>query len=128
MKICLICNEDKPLEAFYNRSGKRAHEKQACCISCSKEASNKHKRFIGSLVKRWKLRKGCSRCNFKAEHSCQLGIDHIIPKIKKNDRQAINTSWSKERLKIELSKCQILCANCHRIKTFHDGTMFQKTS
>lgn len=88
---------------------------------------NRNKRHISELVKRWKLLKGCQKCGFKAKHSCQLDIDHIVPKGKNgNDRQAINTSWSKPRLKEELSKCQVLCANCHRLKTFEDGTMFQR--
>lgn len=126
LKVCLTCKESKSLIDFYNRSGARKHERQAVCIECSKAASNHHKRFIGSLVKRWKMFKGCSRCNFKAEHSCQLDLDHIVPKLK-NNTQAINTSWSKKRLKLELSQCQILCANCHRLKTFQDGTMFQRS-
>lgn len=73
--------------------------------------------------------KGCQHCGFKAEHPCQLDIDHIVPKGKNgNDRQAINTSWSKDRLKKELTKCQVLCSNCHRLKTYQDGTMFKKFS
>jgi 5-methylcytosine-specific restriction endonuclease McrA len=125
-KICLTCKVSKPITEFNLRGKNRPGEYQASCKPCCYEVSNKNKRHISSLVKRWKLRKGCQRCGFKAEHSCQLDIDHIIPKGKNgNDRQAINTSWSKLRLKEELSKCQVLCANCHRLKTFEDGTMFQ---
>ena len=124
MKLCLNCKINKSLDEFYSRGGNRSNEYQSICIVCSKQKSNKHKRQIGNLVKRWKLRKGCSRCNFKAEHSVQLEIDHIIPKLK-NNAQAINTSWSKDKLKVELSKCQVLCANCHRLKTYQDGTMFR---
>lgn len=126
MKQCLNCKQTKEAEHFYTRSGNRSHELQAVCKVCSKESSNKHKRFISSLTKRWKLRKGCANCSFKAVHSVQLDIDHITPKHKKgNDRQAINTSWSKQRLKKELSNCQVLCANCHRLKTLKDGLMFK---
>lgn len=124
MKVCLVCKQEKDLHFYYNRSGKRKHEKQATCIECSLFLSRNHKRHISKLVKRWKMRKGCSNCNFKAKHSVQLDIDHIIPG-KQSRRQAINTSWTKERLKKELSNCQVLCANCHRLKTYNDGTMFQ---
>ena len=126
MKQCTNCNKFKTLENFYSRGGSRSHQRQCICISCSKESSNSHKRFISSLVKRWKLKKGCQRCEFKAEHSVQLEIDHVIPRKKGgNHRQAINSSWSKKRLKQELAGCQVLCANCHRLKTYQDGTMFQ---
>jgi hypothetical protein len=29
-----------------------------------------------------------------------------------------NGTKGKEELKLEMSKCEVLCANCHRIKTF----------
>jgi hypothetical protein len=124
MKTCLTCKLIKPFDMYYHRSGARAHELQADCIECSKVASNKHKRFITKLVKRWKLKKGCAKCDFKAEHSVQLELDHIKPRGKAKHRQAVNTSWSKSRLKKELNLCQVLCANCHRLKTYNDGTMF----
>ena len=126
MKVCKSCGLTKPLSCFTKRGGDRAGQFQNDCKECRQVVQRGNKRYIGRLVKRWKLRKGCSLCGFKAEHSCQLDIDHIEPKrAAGNDRQAINTSWSKKRLKAELSKCQVLCANCHRLKTFKDGTMFQ---
>ena len=128
MKVCSTCKKEKPLGDFILRGSKRPGQYQASCNECRKEIMTKKKRHISELVKRWKLRKGCQRCGFKAEHSCQLDIDHIVPKRSAgNDRQAINTSWCKSRLKKELSKCQVLCANCHRLKTFNDGTMFKRT-
>jgi len=126
MKQCRACQTEKPIASFTARGKSRPGEYQNDCNECRKAQLRKNKQFISSLVKRWKLIKGCANCDFKAEHSCQLDIDHIIPKGSKgNDRQAINTSWSKDRLKKELSKCQVLCANCHRLKTYRDGTMFK---
>lgn len=43
----------------------------------------------------------CSKCGFAAEHPCQLDIDHIDGNHENDD--AINL--------------QVLCANCHRLKT-----------
>lgn len=124
-KFCPGCSKEKPEEDFTLRGKARPGARQAKCKVCRGKELLSHKRHISNLVKRWKMRKGCSRCGFKAEHSVQLDIDHVIPKGKYgNDRQAINTSWSKSRLKKELYKCQVLCANCHRLKTYKDGTMF----
>ncbi len=126
MKTCKACDTIKELYEFTLRGKARPGEYQNECNECRRVKLRKHKQHIGALVKRWKLIKGCSHCDFKAAHSCQLDIDHIVPKGKSgNDRQAINTSWNKTRLKKELSKCQVLCANCHRLKTYKDGTMFQ---
>lgn len=43
----------------------------------------------------------CEKCNFIAEHICQLDIDHIDGNHNNNDE----------------SNLQTLCANCHRLKT-----------
>jgi len=79
--------------------------------------------FNRKLVGRWKLRKGCSSCDFKARHSFQLELDHIVwgvtKKYKGTDR-AFEAHWSKERIKRELSKCQVLCKNCHALKTYRE--------
>jgi 5-methylcytosine-specific restriction endonuclease McrA len=127
MKTCKACQKEKPLAEFTTRGKSRPGEYQNDCNECRASILRKHKQHTSALVKRWKLRKGCQRCGFKAEHSVQLDIDHIVPKrAAGNDRQAINTSWCKERLKKELARCQVLCANCHRLKTYEDGTMFQR--
>lgn len=126
MKTCSSCKETKSFDSYHNRGGSRKNEYQAKCKDCRNLESREYKRKTSNLVKRWKLRKGCANCGFKARHSVQLDIDHIIPKRKKTkDRQAINTGWSRKRLKEELAKCQVLCANCHRLKTYEDGTMFK---
>lgn len=128
MKTCGNCKKTKTLDKFSKRGNSRPNDYQNNCKECRAVENRERKRHMSSLVKRWKLRKGCLNCDFKAEHSCQLDIDHIIPKLSKGKcRQAINTGWSKKRMKEELSKCQVLCANCHRLKTYRDKTMFQKS-
>lgn len=127
MKVCGKCEETKPTIEFTLRGGSRVGH-QNNCKSCRNKDLREKKRYTSSLVKRWKMMKGCQMCGFKAEHSVQLDIDHIVPKrAKGNDRQAINTSWSIPRLKKELSCCQVLCSNCHRLKTYRDGTMFKRS-
>lgn len=43
-----------------------------------------------------------------------LEVDHIIPEDKEN--HAV-WSWKKERRDAELAKCQVLCHDCHKIKS-----------
>ncbi len=47
----------------------------------------------------------CSYCGFEPLHVCQLDVDHIDGDKKNND----------------LANLQILCSNCHRLKTWANG-------
>ena|ERR1700754_3663545 len=47
----------------------------------------------------------------------RLELDHIDPMTKVSHRI---WSWSAERLRVELSKCQPLCYDCHKGKSAHD--------
>lgn len=83
------------------------------------------------LVKRWKLMKGCALCGYK-KHPAALVMDHIDPSTKcptlSNHRRSYNPSWSKDRLKQEMAKCQVLCANCHQVRTFDEGHHWNTTN
>lgn len=61
----------------------------------------------------------CNRCGYK---SCAAVYDfhHKDPTKKDFEWGKYRTSW--ERLKTELEKCMLLCANCHR--EVHDEIWF----
>ena len=74
-----------------------------------------------ALVGRWKRIKGCARCGVKPPHYFQLDLDHIVLGTKNNYKgthRAFEAHWSIEKIKGELSKCQVLCKNCHALKTY----------
>lgn len=83
-----------------------------------------HARMVHNraLITRWKRRKGCAECGYNT-NGIALDLDHIDPTTKTKRMhgwKAIEVSWSKNRIKQELAKCQVLCANCHRIRTYHE--------
>ncbi len=59
---------------------------------------------------------GCVRCGYK-EHPVAMDFDHIDPNTKSKNVAHLAT-YSFEQIDKEIAKCQILCANCHRIKTW----------
>jgi hypothetical protein len=83
-----------------------------------------------------KSEKGCEMCGYN-EHPAALDFDHINPEEKSF---IISHAVSRDRpwslIEAEVSKCRILCANCHRIHTYDnniarlgkDGTRSCKTS
>lgn len=65
---------------------------------------------------------GGSKCNncgleFNGSNECCFDFHHIFPEFKNfslNQSQLNNKSWKK--ILEEFKKCELLCANCHRIK------------
>lgn len=46
-----------------------------------------------------------------------LEFDHVRGKKEANVSNAVRNAWELNRLKLEIDKCEIRCANCHRIAT-----------
>jgi hypothetical protein len=69
--------------------------------------------------------KGCYKCGYK-KSPYALDLAHIDETTKwshgepaswKTKVGAISLQWSRQRIKTEIRKCKILCANCHREET-----------
>ncbi len=124
MKTCIKCKEEKEDLFFDYNSGHKRKEGQLknICKPCAIGSLRQHRQKMRKLVNRWKVIKGCSSCGFKGKHF-QLDLDHIDPSTKhrSGSHRAFEPNWKKERIKNELKKCVILCANCHRLKTFENS-------
>lgn len=61
-----------------------------------------------------KLRLGCTDCGYK-EHPAALDFDHVT------NTKTANVSkmmfYTMEKLTNEINKCEVVCSNCHRIRT-----------
>lgn len=60
--------------------------------------------------------KGCSVCGYK-EHHVALHFNHIDPS---NKVRNVSACHSVKAVKEEIRKCEVLCANCHAIKTVEE--------
>ena len=120
MIVCSFCRQSLEDSLFDYRGGPRKGL-QSVCKPCSRVRLKLHRQYIRKLINRWKEKLGCSWCKFKGRHY-QLHLDHIDPfsKLKTGNSRAYEPSWSIKRIKQELKKCQILCANCHAEKTFNN--------
>jgi hypothetical protein len=68
-------------------------------------------------LKRWfKELKSSMKCNRCPENNPVCLDFHHIGKDSKdaNLNEAVHRGWSKQRVLDEISKCEVLCANCHR--------------
>lgn len=98
MPNCYKCR--KPV-----RISKKTNQVHSECYLC-REKNNKHKKSRHNRVARKNKAKGncCRLCGFIAAVSAQLDIDHIDGDHSNNDP----------------SNLQVICANCHRLKTYQN--------
>lgn len=70
-------------------------------------------RAVKSFLAEYKLNAGCSDCGFDVHHVA-LEFDHI------NGEKSFNVCDAKsiQHAKNEILKCEVVCSNCHRIRTY----------
>jgi hypothetical protein len=68
------------------------------------------------LITQYKLEQGCNDCGYR-DHPEALELDHLPGSKKMKAISAMVGSASKVRLEAELAKCEVVCANCHRVRT-----------
>jgi len=66
-----------------------------------------------------KLERGCADCGYAA-HPAALEFDHLpgVGKVQNIAAMPCN-SWA--AIEAEIAKCEVVCANCHRIRTAERG-------
>lgn len=134
-KICIRCKLKKQLEAF-NKCSAATDGRDNRCKSCTRER-DKQRYWSDVEGQRSRARKKnqeiCERNSlyiqkYLSQHSCcdcgesdiiVLEFDHVKPGKHKNISDMIPRS-SLIKLKEEIEKCDIRCANCHRRKTARD--------
>lgn len=121
-KICSNCLESFPLNCFSdakeNRDGKRAQCKKCVAKSRRQSGSKKSQKVRTNLVKiaEIKIKSGCMDCGYN-EHPYVLDFDHVRGKKIGSICSLRNRSW--EIIEAEIAKCEVVCANCHRIRTLN---------
>lgn len=69
-----------------------------------------------------KTKSGCVDCGYNA-HGAALDFDHM-PGVEKLFSIGNNTNATKKATLAEIAKCEVVCANCHRIRTYQRGMDF----
>lgn len=70
-----------------------------------------------AALRRYKSSIGCVDCG--NTDGRVLDFDHL-PDFEKTIgiANAVGLGWSMNRIMIEVEKCEVVCSNCHRIRTF----------
>lgn len=77
------------------------------------ERQNKRRKDIGTWFKELKSTLSCQNCG--ENHPACLDFHHRNPEEKDFIvATMVGGTWGKKRILEEISKCDVLCANCHR--------------
>lgn len=132
MKTCSICNEEKSLSEFHKDSRGKSGVRSECKICSNKNKKIRYQNDPESQtknnIKTDKLRKR-NRIfvyNFLLRSKCidcgdarwqVLDFDHVREEKYDNISNMVHSGCSISRIETEISKCEIRCSNCHRMKT-----------
>lgn len=77
----------------------------------------KRRDAVRAWVNERKLELGCRVCGFR-EHHAALDFAHRDRKSKSGNISLAVRNWPMAKVKAEVEKCDVVCANHHRIETF----------
>ncbi len=135
MKKCSRCRTEKSATEF-NFKNKRLRTRQSACKKCTRQEVRSH--YVNNkeyyLLKARKRNKHNRESikkylwEYLEDHPCVdcgekdpivMDFDHKRDKIAAIS-SFIKGNYSLEKVKIEIQKCEVRCANCHRRKTARD--------
>jgi hypothetical protein len=121
MRKCVVCKLLKSTREYHKS---KRDGWQRICKLCRK--ANDRKRYLtnprkkelnaiwrkerAELIASYKAEKGCKYC--PENDPCCLDFHHVDEKI--DEISDISHRWSLEKLMTEISKCEVVCSNCHR--------------
>lgn len=136
MKTCNKCGDTKPLNEFAENKSK-PDGKQYQCRSCQsdyrREHYEKNKERVKAQIKLrkeeaknyvWNVKKNSSCVDCGETRTICLQFDHI-----ENNKEfglARSRDYGIDKIAEEIAKCEVVCANCHIVRTASRGNWTRK--
>ena len=130
LRICKKCKTEKPVSNFGVRNA-NSDGLMVVCKECNRlsqkiqysnnktyylDRNREHRSRNRELYRQSKEGKPCARCG-GVFPQVVMDYDHLDPKTKRMCvAQMLGYSWAD--IQSEINKCELLCSNCHRIKTY----------
>jgi hypothetical protein len=136
-KICTLCQLPKDLENDFNKKASSKDGRQNVCQECNRQRSQNYyhsnlEKHRKDTIERGKINRrkllqycfdylkthGCVDCP-ETDPAC-LEFDHVRGKKIRAISGMVKRNTSLENVILEIAKCDVRCANCHRKKTAKD--------
>jgi ribosomal protein L32 len=120
VRTCRKCGEGRPVEAFYDqlnaRRAAKGHSPVTHCRYCQSEYMKGKLSGRRAIVDAAKA-VGCADCgHVDLDHPEVFDFDHVGDD-KTAEVAKFVTKGTVEDLRAEIAKCEVVCSNCHRIRT-----------
>lgn len=138
IKHCTKCCVDKPLEEF-PRDRAVSGARRAICKPCASSEVRKYYHENGGRERQHARRKAliaeryvkldelkdvpCADCGGRFPRVC-MDFDHVRGEKIDSISRMIRMSYSWENILDEIAKCEVVCSNCHRIRTAARGQWY----
>jgi 5-methylcytosine-specific restriction endonuclease McrA len=131
-KICATCKIEKPFADYYKSSSKQSRVNiKSDCKKCESKTAHLYKQQNKNKLKEYRKaydkevrdiylkakNKPCTDCGKTFPHVC-MDLDHVRG-IKIDAPANLAQARKKQQLLLELEKCEPVCSNCHRIRTWN---------
>lgn len=84
-----------------------------------RKRKNNRKKKIREWYRNLKSEKSCKRCG--EDHPATLEFHHPEGREGLTVGKMVSLGYSKEKIKKEIDKCEVLCSNCHKILHYNQG-------
>lgn len=116
---CTRCSTEQSEDNFYKASGSQYKShwnvRDSMCKPCRMAYGTERRHKIKQMAVEY-LGGCCLKCGIRSSQYCIYDFHHRDPSQKDFSFGKVNKGF--EQIKPELDKCDLLCANCHRI--IHD--------
>lgn len=129
-KTCTKCNKTKPLSLF-PKNRKYSGGVWCYCKECvsrdgavyyKNNKTTKHNKIRSIIEQKYEYvndikTNPCTDCK-NTYHPCAMEFDHLPQYKKKFNIGSGLRKYGMKLIKEEIAKCELVCANCHHIRTF----------
>src|SRR4029079_4935522 len=127
LRRCHLCNTIKPLTDFHRQGAGHMFWCKACrktydaayYTSRRKHVIARHRQRGKELVAWMRAAKAkpCADCGVQF-HPAAMAFDHLPGTDKQADLATLAGRGYGRRARTEIAKCEVVCANCHAIRTY----------
>ena len=133
LKVCSTCRQEKEEDEFYRKGGGLQSKCKACqnayhqlyyknnksrYIAKNRRNKNRQRQRLRTIM--WEAKgRPCQDCG-RSFHPWVMEFDHRDGTTKEAAvANLVSKGCTDSRLLAEIGKCDVVCANCHRLRTYH---------